>query len=106
MADETTGVTCGWRGCEVSWDDIGCPECGKHGYGFTDAEDAKFIDQLRAKNRQLTEALGRLADRRMWRRRNGELVWAGETPDGNEVETDDPRDIAWRALSPKEADDA
>lgn len=35
----------------------------------------------------------RLADRRMWRYEMGEIIWRGETPDGNEIETDNPVDL-------------
>ena len=35
----------------------------------------------------------RLADRRMWRYELGEIIWRGETADGNEIETDDPVDL-------------
>lgn len=37
--------------------------------------------------------IARLADRRMWRYELGEIIWFGETPDGNEIETDDPVDL-------------
>ena len=35
----------------------------------------------------------RLADRRMWRHELGEIVWRGETPNGNEIETADPIEL-------------
>ena len=37
--------------------------------------------------------IARLADRRMWRYELGEIIWFGETSDGNEIETDDPVDL-------------
>ena len=37
--------------------------------------------------------IARLADRRMWRKPMGEIVWRGETPDGNEIETADPIEL-------------
>jgi len=35
----------------------------------------------------------RLADRRMWRYELGEILWRGETPDGNEIATEDPVEL-------------
>ena len=35
----------------------------------------------------------RLADRRMWRYELGEIIWRGETADGNEIETADPIEL-------------
>src|SRR3989344_2055925 len=45
------------------------------------------------------EGLERISDRRMWHRLNGELTWRGQTADGNEIEVEDPRDIARMALA-------
>jgi hypothetical protein len=42
-------------------------------------------------------AIERVGDPSMWRNLNGELVWRGETPDGNEIETQDPRQILFDA---------
>lgn len=47
------------------------------------------------------EAIRRVRDPRMWRIVNGDLHWRGETPDGNEIETESPLvllDIALKEL--------
>jgi len=49
----------------------------------------------------LREALERIGDPRMWRMVSGGLQWYGETPDGNEIETDHPLDIIRAALAPR-----
>jgi uncharacterized coiled-coil protein SlyX len=47
---------------------------------------------------ELRLAMLRVGDRKMWRTVNGELVWRGMAGDGNEIETEDPRDIIEAAL--------
>lgn len=41
----------------------------------------------------------RVRDVKMWRRLNGELVWVGQTPDGNEIETESPLTLLENALT-------
>ena len=67
-----------------------------HGSPTPEATFAAGRAAQKARADKLAEALRRLGNRRMWRELNGELVWRGD--DGNEIETEDPRDIASAAL--------
>ena len=49
--------------------------------------------------------IARLADRRMWRKPMGEIVWRGETPDGNEIETADPIELLNEILEQIDAEE-
>ena len=44
------------------------------------------------------ELLERVADPKMWREEMGELIWRGQSPDGNLIETQDPRTLISEAL--------
>lgn len=59
----------------------------------------EWLTKLEIVNTQLLEALKRIGDPRMWRKLNGELTWAGETPSGNEIETESPLAIAAAAIA-------
>ena len=55
------------------------------------------------RERVLEDALRRIGDPRMWRKPReggmGNLVWAGATRSGNEIEPSDPLQIAHQALA-------
>lgn len=58
-------------------------------------------EALIAENGRLRMALERIGDPQMWSSRMGELIWRGESADGNLIETEDPREIARAALERK-----
>jgi hypothetical protein len=63
-------------------------------------------DQARDQVKTLLAACKRVGDRAMWRSLNGELVWRGETPDGNEIETQHPVSILQAAIASVESEES
>jgi hypothetical protein len=61
-------------------------------------------DQAREQVKTLLAACKRVGDRVMWRSLNGELAWRGETPDGNEIETQHPVSILQAAIASVESE--
>ena len=64
----------------------------------------RYHADLIAQRDALLVALERIGDPRMWRDENGETVWRGETADHNEIETEDPREIARTAIAMTEGE--
>lgn len=69
-----------------------------------DPDPAPANADLIAAAPELLVALHRIADPRMWRDGrpsgcDGDALWAGETPDGNEIDTGTPLSIARAAIA-------
>ena len=69
---------------------------------MTEAEVRGLMAKARAlqatKIVEIINDIERVYDAKMWRDRAGDLQWRGETPDGNEIETENPRTLLARAL--------